>query len=1059
MRAIKFMGILTGAIIGIQSTALIPSRNDWENPEVVCRNRELPHATLMPYGNRGKAIQCERFSSRYFLSLNGVWKFHWSPNPDSRPKDFDRIDYDVSSWDDIPIPSNWQKYGYDKPYYLDSPYPFEKNPPSIQHHYNPVGSYRREFEIPVHWEGRQVFLHFDGVESAFYVWVNGQMVGYSQGSRTPAEFNITRFLKDGKNVLAVEVYRWSDGSYLECQDFWRLSGIFRNVYLFSTPKLHIRDFELRCDLDEKYRDADFYSIVRLHNYSSEAYWEPSVEITLFDDQNRPVGGKVLTSEKSIYIAPGAESILRMKAPVADPKKWSAEKPNLYTVLLVLRDREGYVLEYESCKFGFREVEIKNGQLLVNGQSILIKGVNRHEHDPHTWHYIPVESMIKDIKLMKQHNINAVRTSHYPDDPKWYELCDEYGLYIIDEANIESHGMGYKPDVTLANRPEWKKAHLDRIIRMVERDKNHPCVIIWSMGNEAGDGTNFEEASDWIHGRDPSRPVHYERAQLDGRPRHHVDLYSPMYPSLESIEKYAQSNPVKPLIICEYAHAMGNSVGNLQDYWDIIEKYPALQGGSIWDWVDQGLRQKTPDGREFWAYGGDFGEEKTSGNFCINGLVLPDRTVSPKLLEVKKVYQNIGFEPIDLKEGLIRILNKYFFTNLKEFGLRWELKEDGKLLESGKLGPFDVAPQKSEEIRIPYRRPSIKKGLEYWLNLSFYLLKNTRWADAGHVVAREQFKLPFYEDVQPSDMRGLPPITYEDRIDQVIVSGKDFAARWNKKTGVLESYVFHGKELLVRGPTPNYWRAPTDNDHGNRMPQRCAVWREASNHREVVSFNPEKINDSSVRVIVRYHLPSAESHHEVDYVVLGNGDVIVKNRFDLGKEGLPEMLRFGMRLQVPGEFEQVDYYGRGPHENYWDRKTSAFVGHYRTTVTDFFEPYVSPQEMGYRTDVRWVALYSKEGRGILFDGNPLICFSALHYTGEDLTQEKRGTLHPTDLTKRPFTELNIDYKQTGVGGNDSWGAKPLAKYTMFPSGYSYSLRIHPFLKSENLTENSKLLYQF
>ncbi|MCJ7580135.1 MAG: beta-galactosidase, partial [Candidatus Aminicenantes bacterium] len=528
------------------------------------------------------------------------------------------------------VPSNWQMEGYGIPIYLNHPYPFKKNPPYIQHEYNPVGSYRTEFEIPESWGNRQVFLNFDGVESAFYLWINGQKVGYSQGSRTPAEFNVTQYLKPGKNILAAEVYRWSDGSYLECQDFWRLSGIFRDVYLHSAPQVHIRDFEVITDLDENYTHSNLKVITKITNYSLSSQ-NVQLELSIRDNKGLPIGRDPFIKDTIENFPSGEGKKITIETIVQNPAKWSAESPTLYTLLLVLRDMDGNILEVESSRFGFREVAMKNGQLLVNGIPVLLKGVNRHEHDPITGHYVSEASMIQDIKLMKQFNLNAVRTSHYPNTPLWYDLCDEYGIYLIDEANIESHGMGYRPDTTLGNNPEWEDAHMERIIRMVERDKNHPSVIIWSMGNEAGDGVNFEACSAWIHERDSQRPVHYERAGQ----RAHVDIVSPMYMRIEGLIKYASQPQDRPLILCEYAHAMGNSVGNLQDYWDVIEREPQLQGGFIWDWVDQALARTTSDGRPFFAYGGDFGDNFNDGNFLCNGLIQPDRTPNPHFYEVKK----------------------------------------------------------------------------------------------------------------------------------------------------------------------------------------------------------------------------------------------------------------------------------------------------------------------------------------------------------------------------------------------------------------------------------------
>ncbi|MGB7294709.1 MAG: glycoside hydrolase family 2 TIM barrel-domain containing protein [Candidatus Aminicenantales bacterium] len=1015
-----------------------PQPDDWENPLVISRNTEPPHATLVPYSSAEKASACERFASEFMHLLNGQWMFHWVSKPADRPLDFFKPEYDISAWKGIAVPGNWQLQGYGVPIYLNQDYPFPAEPPLIPHDHNPVGSYRTEFTVPPGWGGRQVFLHFDGVDSAFYVWVNGVPAGYSQDSRTPAEFNITRHLRPGRNILAAEVYRFSDGSYLECQDFWRLSGIYRNVYLFSAPPIHIRDFELKGDLDGDYRNAIFQVKAWVRNFGDEAARDHSLEVGLFDRDGRPVGGDAVAKGSSVHITPGAESIFLLKAGLSNPRQWSAEEPNLYTVILTLRNSRGEVVEIESARFGFRKVEIKDRQLLLNGRPILIKGVNRHEHDPVTGHYVSRQSMVEDILLMKRNNINAVRTCHYPDDPQWYELCDLYGIYLIDEANIESHGMGYEPEVTLANRPEWKKAHLDRIIRMVERDKNHPSVIIWSLGNEAGDGTNFEAASEWIHRRDPSRPVHYERAGL----RPHTDIYCPMYPSVDQIVAYAEKKPVRPLIMCEYEHAMGNSCGNFQDYWDAIEQYPQLQGGFVWDWVDQGISKTTADGRTYFGYGGDFGDSPSDGNFCCNGLVLPDRAVTPKTIEAKKIYQNVGFKPVDLEVGKVEIVNKFFFTDLVDFEVLWSIAEDGTEIGSGDLGRLDVRPQRTRVLAVPFQKPQPLPGAEYWLRLSVRLRADLFWAEKGHEIAGEQFRLPFYVAAPAVDSRGLPPLRKTETEKEVVLSGRDFAACFDKSAGILASYRYKGEELLAKGPEPNYWRAPTDNDFGNGMEKRCAVWKEASGHRTLESFTAEPSDEGSVRLVASFNLPDVESRHRVSYLVLGSGDIIVESQIRIGKKDLPELPRFGMRLRVPDRFERVEWYGRGPHENYWDRAASAFIGHYKSTVREQFVPYVSPQENGYKTDVRWVAVRDEEGRGLVFFGMDLLSFSALRYAIEDLTQKSRGTMHPTDLVERDYVELNIDYKQTGVGGEDSWGARTYAQYTLIPEDYVYRFRIRP-----------------
>ncbi len=1033
--------------------------NDWENPLVFSRNAEPLHCTLMPYETMEEALAGQRLLSPYCLMLNGKWKFHWVKKPADRPADFYKLDFDASGWKEIDVPGNWQLQGYDVPIYLNIPYPFPKDPPRIPHDHNPVGSYRTEFRLPESWSGRQVFLHFDGVESAFYVWLNGNLVGYSQDSRTPAEFNITSFVLPARNILAVEVYRWSDGSYLECQDFWRLSGIFRNVYLMATPSVHMRDFEIKTDLDAACRDAELRVKVWVRNYGPEGAARHSIEVKLVDAANKPLevktGRTAFVGETSGYLAPGAESLVLLKGEVSNPLKWSSEKPNLYTAVFLLKNEKGEIIEIESARIGFRKVEIRNGQLLLNGKPILIKGVNRHEHDPVTGHAVSRESMEEDIRLMKQHNINTVRTSHYPNDPQWYELCDEYGIYLIDEANIESHGMGYKPDVTLANRPEWKAAHLDRIRRMVERDKNHPSVIVWSLGNEAGDGTNFEAASEWVHRRDPSRPVHYERAER----RPHTDIYCPMYPSVEEIVRYAKKKQDRPLIMCEYAHAMGNSVGNLQDYWQEIEKYDHLQGGCIWDWVDQGILKKTPDGRPYFGYGGDFGDSPTDGNFCCNGLVLPDRTITPKTIEVKKVYQNVAFEEEDLGRGEVRVSNKFFFTVLEEFDFVWSLEEDGREVGRGNLGKLDIEPGEERIITIPYRRPDPKPGAEYWLRLSARLREDTKWAKKGYEIAAEKLRLPFRRETAPLSLASLPSLEVEEKAELAHIRGQKFEVTLDKKTGLLTSYRFQGRALVVRGPEPNFWRAPTDNDFGNGMPERCAAWRKASQNRVVESFVVERRGEAVVKVTARFDLPDVGSKHQTTYLILGSGDIIVENRIEIGRKELPELMRFGMRLQLPGTFQNVEWFGRGPHENYWDRRASAFVGRYRSTVKEQFVPYVSPQENGYKTDVRWVALTDDEGMGLVFIGSEKdpICFSALPYTIEDLTQKKRGTMHPVDLVERDFVEVNVDFQQTGVGGEDSWGARPYPQYTLFPQNYAYRFRIHPLERGGDPLAASKMRF--
>jgi len=675
---------------------------DWENPKMIGRNKEAPRATAIPFADPEAALERDPAASPWNVSLNGEWSFNWAENPAQRPAEFFRTDFDVSSWDLIPVPANWQLHGYGYPIYTNVRYPWgEPDPPRVPHDFNPVGSYRRTFTVPEDWDGRQIYLRFGGVSSAFYLWVNGHEVGYSQGSRTPAEFNITEFLVPGKNMVALEVYRYSDGSYLECQDFWRISGIFRDVSLYSWDDLHIRDFQVHTDLDESYEDATLGIDVWVRNLGDGD--QPfTIDAQLFDAKGQLVIDGLTTSAE---VSSEGEVRVRLDRDVKDPPKWSAEDPTLFRVVVTLKVPDGSVIQSVSTNVGFREVEITGGQLLVNGVAVLIKGTNRHEHDPDTAHVMNTERMIQDILIMKQHNINAVRTSHYPDVPEWYDLTDLYGLYVIDEANIESHGIGYDPDKTLGNKPEWGKAHLDRTISMLERDKNHPSIIIWSLGNEAGDGVNFTATSSWIRERDPSRPVHYERAELGPNTDiPNTDIYCPMYERIPQIVEYAETYDDRPLILCEYSHAMGNSNGNLKDYWDAIYKYERLQGGFIWDWVDQGLRQPIPGRPDefYFAFGGDFEPPGVyhDDNFLMNGLVSADRVPHPGHVS-----------PIDLAQGKVEISNGYGFINLDHFDGFWRLEGNGEVLASGRLPKLDVAPAESRIVTVPLPTVAPQPGVE------------------------------------------------------------------------------------------------------------------------------------------------------------------------------------------------------------------------------------------------------------------------------------------------------------------------------------------------------------
>jgi len=1050
--------LAVGSVILVSSMTQADADHDWENPAVFGINKEAPHCTLMPYESQSKAVRLDRTASRWHQSLNGQWKFHWSKDPNSRPADFYRTDFDVNGWDTIKVPSNWQMEGFGTPLYTNVQYPFHKNPPFVMQtppeHFtnfdarNPVGSYRTAFKVPSKWDGRQVFIVFDGVDSAFYLWINGQNVGYSQDSRTPAEFNITPYLQKGKNTLAAEVYRYSDGSYLEDQDFWRLSGIYRDVYLYSTPKLHIRDFFVNTDLDADYKNAVLRIDAQVASYADYGGVVPTLEVKLIDKTNSGLFGKneiiesmATPSGKSFTL--GNQIEYSFVADVENPKKWTAETPNLYTLVLTLKDEKGKVIEYVSCNVGFRKSEIKGGQLLINGQPIYIKGVNRHEHDPDTGHTISRESMIQDILLMKQNNVNTVRTSHYPDVPEWYDLCDEYGLYIIDEANIESHGMGYGKE-SLAKQSEWKDAHMARQVAMVERDKNHPCIIIWSLGNEAGDGPNLEATSAWTKQRDPSRPIHSEQAKQQP----HTDIVCPMYARIPKIVEYASQEQARPLILCEYEHAMGNSLGNMKDYWIAIRKYKHLQGGSIWDWVDQGLRKKDNQGREFWAYGGDFGDHPNTGNFCCNGLVQPDRKPNPHLFEMKKTYQNVHVASQNPESGNVDIFNENFFISTDSLETLWEVTENGKVIQKGSLRTVVVQPQQTKTITIPFEKPKVKSGCEYHLKVSFVLNAKQAWAKKGHFLAWDQFELSYETPSAPAVAADtLPALNVQEAGDGVTIQGADFEVAFDKSKGVLMSWKVQGKNLLAAPLVPNFWRAPTDNDKGNKMPDRCGIWKDAGPNRAIDDFRLVQTEPQIVEILARTTIAAKDTTLDTIYTVYGSGEILI-NYILIPDKDLPEIPRIGMQMQMPGEFSTMQWFGRGPQESYWDRKDGYAVGLYEENVYKPEHIYVRPQENGNKTDVRWASWTNSKGTGLAAIGQPLIYASAWPYTMDDLEKAR----HINELPTRETITVNIDYKQTGVAGDNSWGARPHDQYTLFANQpYQWKVRLVPLTKKRNIDE--------
>jgi beta-galactosidase len=1028
---------------------------DWENPEVFGRNKEPAHCTLMPYPNEATALVGTREASPFFRLLNGRWRFHWVRKPAGRPAGFHQPGYDVSGWDEIPVPSNWELQGYGIPIYTNSAYPFsptDPRPPSIPHDWNPVGSYRTEFTVPKEWKDRQVFLHFEGVKSAFYLWINGEAAGYSQGSMTPAEFNITKHLRGGRNVLAAEVYRWSDGSFLEDQDTWRLSGIYRDVFLYSTPTVHLRDFFLRSDLDAEYRDAALRVSTRVRNYGAARARPHAVEVSLFDPGGAPVGARPLVTGRIAALAAGDEGVVEMQAEVSDPFKWSSETPHLYTVLLTLKDPSGRVIEVEGTRFGFREVEIRDAQLLVNGVSIKLKGVNRHEHHPDTGFTLSLEDMRRDVELIKQANMNTVRTSHYPNDPRWYALCDRYGLYLVDEANMETHGISYGLNRLPGSLPEWRAASVDRMASVVQRDKNHPSVILWSLGNEAGHGDNIRAMAEYAHEADPTRPVHYR--QMNSA----VDLDSLSYQTVEWHVERARENPDRPFFAEEYAYARGNAVGNLKEYQDAFESHPQLIGGLIWDWADKALRKRTPEGTMFWAYGGDYGPPGTpsDGTMVCNGIVGPDRDPEPEYFEVAKVYQPVAVEPIDLRHGRVRVRSKHDFVSLAYTEVLWELTADGEVIQKGSGPGPDLPPRGEQELVIPFAPPSPEPGREYRLKIGFALRDDAPWAPKGHVVAWEQLRVPLEVPPPPAvEVASLPGVELRTSPDRYTVVGADFSIAVGRESGALESLVHRGRERVVSPLVPNFWRVPVDNgmenhwDHATNtptggMPFRLGVWKDAGPTRRVRSVTAAQLSPQVVEIVAHSMLAPGDSDDYTVYTVYGSGDVVVERSFRPENLKLPDIPRFGMQMAVPAEYDTLTWYGRGPHESYDDRKTGAAVGRYSGKVGDLIHDYVRPQENGNRTDVRWLTLTDADGEGLLAVGMPRLSVSAWPYTMEDLGK----ATHVHELPRRDTITLNLDLRQMGVGGDDGWTerARPHYEHTLPVKSYGYRFRLRPWSAS-------------
>lgn len=1031
---ISCIAILSLLAPPLQAQQQKTDRPDWENEQVISINTLKPHATLFPYETKQLALANEKEKSANFILLDGIWKFNYAPNPEQRPKEFYKTKYNTSRWKNITVPGNWELQGFGTPIYLDEEYPFKPDPPFVPEE-NPVGSYKRKFTVPANWlKDKQVIIHLGSVRSAMYLWVNGQKVGYMQVSKTPVEFNISPYLQAGENDLAVEIYRWSDGSYLEGQDTWRISGLERSVYLYAVPEVHIQDFYVTTDLDNHYHNATLNVTLELAKYrqlSSDKYksGKYKVEAELLD----AAGNEVWRQEKPLAAS------LMFEAKLPNPAKWTAENPNLYKLILSVKAPDGTLIEAIPANVGFREVEIKGKQLLVNGQAIDIKGVNRCEWDPVWGRAVTMETMLQDITLMKQSNINAVRLSHYPNDERWYELCDRYGLYVVDEANIEAHGMQFHPEgfAAVSDNPAWEKAYLDRIERMFERDKNHPSVIIWSLGNEAGDGSNFVKSYQWLKERD-TRPVQYQPAWYEA----HTDIVAPMYKDVHFIENYAKKSPDRPLILCEYAHAMGNSVGNLQDYWDVIDKYEVLQGGFIWDWVDQTILKKNAQGNTIWGYGGDFNDFPNDSSFCANGLLRADRSPYPYLWEVKKVYQNIKVAPVDAAAGKVRVRNRYFFTDLDKFYLTWELLENGHAVAAGKQDGFSVAPQQEAALMLPVSGYAYKPGAEYFLNVRFYTKAPELLLPANHEVAWVQLPVGEAPAMVQRSTGGKRPKVKETAAG-FAVSGKNFSLYFDKIKGAVTSYKYKGEEMLLSPLQPDFWRYPTDNDLGNGLQDRAAIWETAGAARTTNNTTGKKGKGAYI-IRTEAGLANGKASLTTSYTINSNGEVRVQNSF-VPHDSLPELPRFGMKVQLAGNLSTMQWYGRGPFENYWDRKTAALVGIYEGKVWDQYVSYVRPQENGSKTDVRWVNFYNQDGTGLSIVGEPVIEVTAQQFDTGQLSYPGRQApnKHGNEIKPGQLVSLNIDYKQMGVGGDNTWGARTHPQYTLPAVVYTYEFIFKPY----------------
>ncbi|GAB3428472.1 glycoside hydrolase family 2 TIM barrel-domain containing protein [Niabella aquatica] len=1050
MKLLSFLLVLNLFVLTAFSQSSLPV--ELQTPEIVSVNRMPMRASAFAYESAALAEKRVKESSKYFLSLNGQWKFNWVQNPNDRPQDFYTLTYNDSKWVNFPVPANWELNGYGLPIYVNQPYEFagakfrggRLNPPfDIPDDNNPVGSYRKKVVIPADWDGRQIFIHLGAVKSAFFIWVNGKKAGYSEDSKLAAEFDITEYVKPGENLVALQVYRWSDASYLECQDMWRISGIERDVYLYATPKLDIRDFKVQSNLINNYKDGSLQVDVEVNSYKTDVktlHSKPdsfTVEARLTD-----ASGKEVCKEISgIHTVLGHyKTNVSFKKEIPAVKTWTAETPYLYVLNLTLKDKEGKILEVVPVRVGFRSIEIKGRDMLVNGKRVFFKGVNRHEHNPKTGHALTKADMLKDMEMMKKLNVNAVRHSHYPPDPYWMELCDEYGLYVIDEANIESHGRGYDLEYTFANDKKWRTAHLERIKRMYERDKNYPCVITWSLGNEAGNGVNMYEAYDWLKKED-TRPVQYERSERD----YNTDVLCPQYPSPDWVAGWGKSKDPRPLIMSEYAHIMGNSLGNFKDYWDAIESTPGAQGGYVWEWIDQAF-DTVKNGKRIMAYGGDFpltgpvNEDFSDNNFCVKGVVTAYRELTPMAVELKKVHQFI--KTTYKGNNTVHITNAYSFRNMDNVQLEWSVLEDGRVIAKGNVEQLDIQPCAGADIQLPVKL-NPKEGREYLLNLRYVLKNGEPLLDKGYEIAYEQVAYAgMPAAAKPSISKAAVKASQSSSL--LHVTGKNFVVTFDTKKGVLTSYKVNSIPVLESGPVPSFYRAPTDNDIGAGLNQSLRNWRNAYGQEDVATVKTEQVADNEYRITFTKNILDNKAQTVQVFSVYGDGSIKVNNNFKIEKGSYKTVMRIGNDLEVNKQLNHIRWYGRGPWENYWDRKYASETGIYTQTLQQQYFPYARPQESGNKTDVRWITLTNNKGKGIRIDfADSLLSVSALPYSLNDLDPApEKHQYHSGELTERDRIYMHIDLLQLGVQGIDSWGAMPMKKYWIIPGEYHYSYWVRP-----------------